>query len=40
MKLDALLKIPANFYVVSEWTPLPADKARKEVNSQVSKFKM
>ena len=21
--LDALLKIPANFYVVTEWTPLP-----------------
>ena len=28
--LDALLKIPANFYVVTEWTPLPADKARKK----------
>jgi len=23
--LDALLKIPANFYVATEWTPLPAD---------------
>jgi type IV secretion system protein VirB4 len=31
--LDALLKISANFYVVTEWTPLPADRARKEVNS-------
>ncbi len=30
--LDALLKIPANFYVVTEWTPLATDKARKEVN--------
>jgi type IV secretion system protein TrbE len=28
--LDALLKIPANFYVVTEWTPLPADKAAKK----------
>jgi hypothetical protein len=28
--LDALLKIPANFYVVTEWTPLPRTKpARK-----------
>ena len=32
--LDALLKIPANFYAVTEWTPLPADKARKEVNKR------
>src|SRR5271169_5517615 len=30
--LDSLLKIPANFMVCTEWTPLPADKARKEVN--------
>jgi len=28
--LDTLLKIPANFYVVTEWTPLPADTARKK----------
>jgi len=32
--LDSLLKIPANFNVVTEWTPLPADKARKEVNKR------
>jgi type IV secretion/conjugal transfer VirB4 family ATPase len=29
--LDALLKIPGNFHVVTEWTQLPADRARKEV---------
>jgi type IV secretion system protein VirB4 len=29
--LDALLKIPANFTVCTEWVPLPQDKARKEV---------
>lgn len=29
--LDALLKIPANFTVCTEWMPLPQDKARKEV---------
>src|ERR1700691_3533324 len=38
--LDALLKIPANFYVVSEWTPLPADKARKEANKRRRPFNM
>ena len=38
--LDALLKIPANFYVVTEWTPLPADKARKEVNNRRRHFNM
>src|ERR1700691_5408220 len=38
--LDALLKIPANFYVVSEWTPRPADKARKEVNKRRRHFNM
>jgi len=32
--LDALLKIPANFRVVTEWTPLAADKTRKEVNKR------
>src|SRR5258708_19875297 len=37
---DALLKIPANFYVVTEWTPLPADKARKEVNKRRRHFNM
>src|SRR6266567_8865915 len=36
--LDARLKIPANFYVVTEWTPLPADKARKEVNKRRRHF--
>ena len=29
--LDALLKIPANFHVVTEWVPLSMAKARKEV---------
>jgi hypothetical protein len=38
--LDALLKIPANFYVVTEWTPLPADNARKEVNKRRRHFNM
>jgi type IV secretion system protein VirB4 len=38
--LDALLKIPANFYVVTEWTPLPADKARKEVNKRRRHFNL
>jgi type IV secretion system protein VirB4 len=38
--LDALLKIPANFHVVTEWTPLPADKARKEVNKRRRHFNM
>jgi type IV secretion system protein TrbE len=32
--LDALLKIPASFYVVTEWTPLSAGKARQEVNKR------
>ena len=36
--LDALLKIAANFYVVTEWTPLPTDKARKEVNKRRRHF--
>jgi hypothetical protein len=40
MVLDALLKIPANFYVVTEWTPLPADKARNEVNKRRRHFNM
>ena len=38
--LDALLKIPANFYVVTEWTPLSTDKARKEVNKRRRHFNM
>src|SRR5258706_14535620 len=28
--LDALLKLPANFTVCTDWVPLAADKARKE----------
>jgi type IV secretion/conjugal transfer VirB4 family ATPase len=40
MVLDALLKIPANFYVVTEWTPLSTDKARKEVNKRRRHFNM
>jgi type IV secretion system protein TrbE len=38
--LDALLKIPANFYVVTEWTPLPIDRARREVNKRRRHFNM
>ncbi len=38
--LDALLKIPTNFYVVTEWTPLAMDKARKEVNKRRRHFNM
>jgi type IV secretion/conjugal transfer VirB4 family ATPase len=38
--LDSLLKIPANFYVVTEWTPLSTDKARKEVNKRRRHFNM
>ena len=36
--LDALLKIPANFCVVTEWVPLTTDKARKEVNKRRRHF--
>jgi type IV secretion system protein VirB4 len=36
--LDALLKIPGSFHVVTEWQPLPADKARKEVNKRRRHF--
>jgi len=36
--LDAFLKIPGNFQVISEWTPIPADKARKEVNKRRRHF--
>jgi type IV secretion/conjugal transfer VirB4 family ATPase len=40
MVLDALLKVPANFHVVTEWTPLSADKARREVNKRRRHFNM
>jgi type IV secretory pathway VirB4 component len=36
--LDALLKIPENFIACTEWTSLPADKARKEVNKRRRHF--
>ena len=36
--LDALLKIPANFCAVTEWVPLSAEKARKEVNKRRKHF--
>ncbi len=36
--LDALLKIPANFTVCTEWVPLAADKARKEVTKRRRHF--
>src|ERR1039458_4436966 len=36
--LDSLLKIAANFYVVTEWTPMATDKARKEVNKRRRHF--
>src|SRR5580658_10155281 len=36
--LDSLLKIPANFYAVTEWTALTAEKARKEVNKRRRHF--
>jgi type IV secretory pathway VirB4 component len=38
--LDALLKISANFYVVTEWMPLSTDKARREVNKRRRHFNM
>ena len=38
--LDSLLKIPANFIVCTEWEPLPASKARKEVNKRRRHFNM
>ncbi len=38
--LDALLKIPANFHVVTEWVPLPMAKARKEVNKRRRHFNL
>jgi type IV secretion/conjugal transfer VirB4 family ATPase len=36
--LDTLLKIPGNFHVVTEWEPVAADKARKEVNKRRRHF--
>jgi len=36
--LDALLKIPGDFHVVTEWVPVPAEKARKEVNKRRRHF--
>lgn len=38
MVLDTLLKIPANSYTVTEWTPMSAEKARKEVNKRRRHF--
>ncbi|MGC2162255.1 MAG: DUF87 domain-containing protein [Silvibacterium sp.] len=36
--LDSLLKIPGNFYTVTEWAPLPAAQSRKEVNKRRRHF--
>jgi type IV secretion/conjugal transfer VirB4 family ATPase len=36
--LDSLLKIAANFYVVTEWTPTTSQQARKEVNKRRRHF--
>jgi type IV secretory pathway VirB4 component len=36
--LDALSKIPANFYVVTEWTPLSINRARREVDKRRRHF--
>jgi type IV secretion system protein VirB4 len=36
--LDSLLKIGANFYVVTEWTPINAEQARKEANKRRRHF--
>jgi type IV secretion system protein VirB4 len=36
--LDSLLKIAANFYVVTEWTPMTVEAARKEVNKRRRHF--
>jgi type IV secretion/conjugal transfer VirB4 family ATPase len=38
--LDQLFKIEGNFYVVTEWTPLPMFKARKEVDKRRRHFNM
>ena len=36
--LDQLLKIQGNFYVVTEWTPLSMNKARKEITKRRRHF--
>ena len=36
--LDQLLKIPGNFYVVTEWTSLSMNKARKEITKKRRHF--
>jgi type IV secretion/conjugal transfer VirB4 family ATPase len=36
--LHQLLKIPGNFYVVTEWTPLSMNKARKEITKRRRHF--
>jgi type IV secretion system protein VirB4 len=36
--LDQLLKIPANFVVATEWTPLAMNKARKEITKRRRHF--
>ena len=36
--LDSLLKVSADFYAVTEWAPLTAEKARKEVNKRRKHF--
>lgn len=36
--LDSLLKIPASFIVCTEWVPIAADKARKEVGKRRRHF--
>ncbi len=38
--LDQLLKIPGNFYVVTEWTPLTMNKARREITKRRRHFNM
>jgi len=38
MVLDQLLKIPASFHVVTEWTPMTTAKARKEVKTKRQHF--
>src|SRR5579859_3009222 len=38
--LDQLLKIPGNFFVATEWTPLAMNKARKEITKRRRHFNM
>ena len=38
MVLDQLLKIPASFHLVIEWTPMTTSKARKEVKTRRQHF--